>query len=358
MTIAAMVVSLSAGYEVKRGDTLAEIARQHGTTVSALVEANNLTNPDRIYAGQVLTIPDQEGSTSTSYRVMSGDSLARIARAHGVTVAALIQANNLANPDLIRIGQELLIPTNGSAAKSKKSEQAVVHQVAPGETLASIAARYGTTAEAIAAANGITDLSRIYSGTTLIVNGPPAAVLPEQTTGVAGYTVQAGDTLAAIARRFDTTVSNLAQRNSISNPNRIRIGQVLEVPANSWVCPVKGARYFNDWGFPRPGGRIHQGNDLFASRGTEVRAPVSGVVEPRSGAIGGLQFWLTGDDGHTYVGTHLEAFGKSGRVSAGDVVGYVGSSGNAVGSSPHLHFEIHVDGTPVNPYPTLRANGC
>ena len=132
----------------------------------------------------------------------------------------------------------------------------------------------------------------------------------------------------------------------------------MTVPASAWVCPVVSSRYFNDWGFPRSGGRFHQGNDLFAPRGTEVRAPVSGFVELKSGVVGGLQFWLTGDDGRTYIGTHLDGFALAGDVPAGAVMGYVGDSGNAVGSDPHLHFEILVDGAPINPYPILSENGC
>ena len=74
------------------------------------------------------------------------------------------------------------------------------------------------------------------------------------------------------------------------------------------------------------------------------------------GTIGGLQFRLDGDDGHVYFGTHLDEFGADGRVNAGEVLGTVGDSGNARGSSPHLHFEIYPNGVePVNPYPTLVA---
>ena len=77
-----------------------------------------------------------------------------------------------------------------------------------------------------------------------------------------------------------------------------------------------------------------------------------------SGLVRGIQFLFTGDDGRTYIGTHLDGFALSGDVPAGAVVGYVGDSGNAVGSDPHLHFEILVAASPINPYPILRQNGC
>jgi murein DD-endopeptidase MepM/ murein hydrolase activator NlpD len=116
---------------------------------------------------------------------------------------------------------------------------------------------------------------------------------------------------------------------------------------------------FNDWGFPRAGGRFHEGNDLFTGRGTPVVAPVAGSVQFIVGSVGGNQFFLDGVDGVRYLGSHLDSFnGKDRKVAAGEVVGYVGTSGNAQGSSPHLHFGIYVDGKAVNPYPTLLQFNC
>lgn len=131
------------------------------------------------------------------------------------------------------------------------------------------------------------------------------------------------------------------------------------VASGSWVCPVQGAVAFtNDWGQPRSGGRRHQGTDMLAARGTPVVAPVSGSARGHSSSLGGISFYLDGADGTTYFGTHLDSLsGASGQVSAGTVLGYVGSTGNATGGSPHLHFEIHPGGgAPVNPYPTLTQH--
>jgi peptidoglycan LD-endopeptidase LytH len=95
---------------------------------------------------------------------------------------------------------------------------------------------------------------------------------------------------------------------------------------------------------------------MMARRGTPVVAPVSGTVSHRSNRIGGMSFHLNGDDGNYYYGTHLSAYGNSGRVAAGTVIGYVGDTGNARGN-PHLHFEIHPNGgSAVNPTPTVRAH--
>jgi murein DD-endopeptidase MepM/ murein hydrolase activator NlpD len=122
---------------------------------------------------------------------------------------------------------------------------------------------------------------------------------------------------------------------------------------------VAGSNAFsNDWGQPRSGGRRHQGTDILSPRGTPVVANVSGTARGHQSSAGGVSYYLEGDDGNTYFGTHLDSLsGASGRVAAGTVLGYVGNSGNARGGPTHLHFEIHPGGgSPVNPFPTLTRS--
>jgi len=152
---------------------------------------------------------------------------------------------------------------------------------------------------------------------------------------------------AAAARR--PASSRPARATASSGPARV-------IGTGAWRCPVQGAVSFtNDWGQPRSGGRRHQGTDMLAGRGTPVVASVAGTVRHHNSRLGGLSYYLKGDDGNTYFGTHLASYASSGRVDAGTVVGTVGNSGNASGGPPHLHFEIHPGGGgPTNPYPTLR----
>lgn len=132
-------------------------------------------------------------------------------------------------------------------------------------------------------------------------------------------------------------------------------GNVIAAPSGGeWVCPVQGPRAFSDdWGAPRPGGRRHQGNDILAPLGTPIVAPVSGRFEPTFDRDGGLTFRLYGADGNFYWGDHLSGHeGPARNVSAGEVIGYVGNTGDARGGPYHLHFEVHPgNGSPVNPYP-------
>ena len=291
-----------------------------------------------------------------THTVSRGDTLSEIAVRYGTSTASLAAANGVADPNLIRVGTRLTIPTHTPPANATPTKTgASHHHVRPGETVSGIAARHGIPQSQLIAANGITN-GVIYAGQQLRL--VPAA--GATSSAGARYTVKAGDTLSGIARRHGTSVRALSSANGITDPNRVVIGRTLTVPGGSasLPCPVRGrVTLVNDWGFPRSGGRFHEGNDLFAKRGTPVIAVVSGTVVQKTGPIGGRQVKLMGDDGVGYYGTHLDAFGHAGRVAAGTVIGYVGNTGNAAGSAPHLHFEVHPgDGPAVNPYPRIAAS--
>ena len=123
----------------------------------------------------------------------------------------------------------------------------------------------------------------------------------------------------------------------------------------SWVCPIAGANAFGDsWGAPRSGGRQHQGVDMMSAFGTPLVAVVAGTVEMKINKLGGNTVWLNGVDGNGYYYAHLSSWqGGSRSVSAGEVIGYIGATGNT--GTNHLHFQIHPGGgAAVNPTPTVR----
>jgi murein DD-endopeptidase MepM/ murein hydrolase activator NlpD len=122
--------------------------------------------------------------------------------------------------------------------------------------------------------------------------------------------------------------------------------------------PVDGPTSFvNDWGVGKKDGRRHQGIDVFANEGTPLVAVDAGVVHFTIDPLGGVVAYLRGDGGTTYYYAHLQRVeGVDRRVSLGERIGYVGRTGNAAHTSPHLHFEVHPGGgAAINPHPLLVA---
>src|SRR5205823_450828 len=159
---------------------------------------------------------------------------------------------------------------------------------------------------------------------------------------------EAASRAAAAARGAPAPAPSAAPAGSPAKPTTI--------PAKGpWMCPVQGPHSFtDDYGAPRGQGP-HQGNDILSPRGTPVVANVAGEFQQHPNGLGGLAYFLNGSDGRQYYGAHLDSFAHgSGSVAIGTVIGYVGNSGDAAGGPTHLHFEIHVGGVPIDPYPTLR----
>jgi murein DD-endopeptidase MepM/ murein hydrolase activator NlpD len=138
-----------------------------------------------------------------------------------------------------------------------------------------------------------------------------------------------------------------------------RMQAATEVPVP--VQGVQARRIADTWGGPRNGGRRHQGTDIFATRGTAVTSATRGIVV-RIGdfGIGGRHVWVLGPGGERHYYAHLQGWAPGLHsyqvVRAGDVLGFVGDSGNARGTPPHLHYGIYGATGAVNPHPRLRDN--
>jgi LysM repeat protein len=163
------------------------------------------------------------------YVVRTGDTLYSIARRFGVTVTAIAQINSIANTRYIQVGQRLLIPRGPSVTPVPVTPlpDPPVYVVQRGDTLYSIARRYGTTVEAIALTNKIANPSLIYVGQRLTISG--STTIPTPPSGQI-HVVQAGQTLYSIARHYGTTYWAIAMANNLANPNVIYAGQRLVIP--------------------------------------------------------------------------------------------------------------------------------
>ncbi|MDB5747323.1 MAG: peptidase [Massilia sp.] len=131
--------------------------------------------------------------------------------------------------------------------------------------------------------------------------------------------------------------------------------------AQSVPVPVRGVApraLVDTWGGARGGGRRHEGIDIFAKRGTAVISATEGIVmRVGSNRLGGQVVWVLGPGGQRHYYAHLDSYAaieNGQRVRPGTILGYVGTSGNAAGTPPHLHYGIYEAGGAINPYPLLR----
>jgi LysM repeat protein len=168
-----------------------------------------------------------------SYTVQPGDTLAKISQKFGVSSAAIMSANGLTNPNLIVVGQKLVIPGGGAPAPAPKPTT-TTYTVQPGDTLSKIAQKFRVAPAAIMSANGLTNANLIRVGQKLVIPGASgAAPAPQPAPKPASqtrYTVRSGDTLGSIAVRFGVSTAALQQANGITNPNLIFPGKVLVIP--------------------------------------------------------------------------------------------------------------------------------
>lgn len=165
------------------------------------------------------------------------------------------------------------------------------------------------------------------------------------------------------AREFSAILERARTKAAASSGTRDNsVGSAGEIIASGdWVCPVQGAVSFTDtFGAPRGGGHTHHGVDMFAARGTPLVAVTGGSLFFQSDSLGGLAAYVTGSDGTTYYYAHLNDYvGGNRTVSAGEVIGHVGNTGDASGGPSHLHFEIRPggpNGIAIDPTPTVRAH--
>ena len=185
--LAAVALAADPTVVVKSGDTLTGLSKRHGVGIGTIVDLNDLADPNRIYVGQLLRLapsnqpaaPAAKPSNARVHVVAAGENLTTIARHYGVTVAAIVGANAIGNPSRIYAGQRLAIAAGAPAAPARPSSPARPaarsHVVTAGQNLSGIARFYGVTVAAIVRANAIGNPSRIFAGQRLTIPGNAAA---------------------------------------------------------------------------------------------------------------------------------------------------------------------------------------
>jgi LysM repeat protein len=182
----------------------------------------------------LLALPLATYAQGQIHVVQRGETLSSIAVRYGTTVQAIMNANGLSNPNFVWVGQRLVIPTGGGGGSSGGSGGGV-HIVRAGDTLYSIARWYGTSVSALMSANGLRNANFIWVGQRLVIPGGSSGGGSSRGGGTAPagggiHIVQRGQTLASIARYYGTSVAAIAAANGLSNPNLIYVGQRLRIP--------------------------------------------------------------------------------------------------------------------------------
>lgn len=227
-------------YTVKKGDTLYGISKQFNTSAQKIRELNNLKN-DNIVPSQVLIISENNGTNPNEcviYTVKKGDSLYEIAKKYNTSVDAIKRYNNLTTNNL-SIGQKIRIPCNIEDNDDTVMPKYISYTVKAGDNLYNIAKKYNTTVDKIKRDNNLQS-NNLTIGKILLIEDTSDQSIIEECFGEEyeapssniTYTVQKGDSLYSIANKYNTTVNEIKSLNNLTS-NNLSIGQQLKIPTNA-----------------------------------------------------------------------------------------------------------------------------
>ena len=392
-------------HEVSEGETLWHLTKMYQLDAAAIAMSNDINAQTQLEPGQTLFVPRTEGLI---YTVNQGDTLETIAKAHEVSQAEIVAATPLSGSPSLSIGQRLVIPGKveeilavrnkvlNTLAASGETEwstrayaaiqategfgaapasppqpltfaQPLTYAVAQGDTLVSISKQFDTTVRELMKANPNVRSTRLRMGQTLnIPNGSDSETL-SPTNPPSSYQVQAGDTIETIASLHNTTVNNLIRANPTLRPNRLQVGQQLDIPGTSSpVAALPPATSSSGFTWPVAGrlssgygwrwGRMHNGIDIPGPYGSPIVATKAGTVIFAGWHTGGYgnMVKIQHADGLVTLYAHGTAiYVRQGQtVQQGQAIMTRGSTGWSTG--PHLHFEVHLNNVPVNPMAYLQ----
>ncbi|MBU4226945.1 LysM peptidoglycan-binding domain-containing protein [bacterium] len=389
---------------VKKGETLWSIAQEYNLSVDLILATNNIANSELISIGQQIEILSTKSTTPETniitqpvidkknnnmnnnisepeniepivYTVKAGDSLWNISRKYGASVEIIVDVNNLRDKDSLSIGQKLEIPAIGGGVSnsSQKQEPIIVnYTVVKGDSLWSISQRYDVNMNTIISTNNLKEISRLSIGQKLKLPITNMDIAKAEGYGQEAaaeeiiYSVKKGESLWSISREYNVKLEAIIAANSIIDASKISAGQQLRIPnvpgtgtssnIYNFIWPVR-KRINSPYGMRVSSGRkeFHSGIDIGAPTGTNIVAAESGRVSYSGYMRGyGNVIILSHNEGYSTVYAHnsVNSVKKGQYVTKGNIIGKVGRTGNATGS--HLHFEVRLNGKPVNPLSYLK----
>lgn len=253
------------GYQVKAGDNLSSIAKQHDITLEMLKDLNPNIK-ELIKVGDIINVPKQAGQDLNlgdievefdvieeetpkilTHQVQNGEALSKIAEKYNVPMWAIMLKNNIENEDKILRNQVLEIPTaeevaqleklkNTQAETPKKDEKPKTHTVKKGDTLSEIALKYGISVKNLKEWNNLSG-DQIKVGKTLLLNEPAT-----KEKEAIKYKIKSGDVLSKIALQYGVSTASIMYKNNIQNPKHIQPGQVIVIPDKTEVAKLEKAQ--------------------------------------------------------------------------------------------------------------------
>jgi murein DD-endopeptidase MepM/ murein hydrolase activator NlpD len=370
--LAALSVTTAQEIVVKPGDTLWGLAQRHNTTVEAILATNNLTGTD-LFPGAILKLPSGAVVQPSTYTVQAGDTLYDIAARFSISVDELIALNQLEG-SLIRVGQQLVV----KRGEGEIPAAPLVVTVRPGDTLWALARQHDVSVDALVTANSLTRASVLRPGDQLTIPGRYVGSAGQAAQGgpvPQTITVARGDSLWTIARRHNTTVAALMSANNLSTTS-IQVGQQLRIVPTAELSPARPeaaptpqpqANQQMVWPLRGPitsrfgyrqlrinGSNFHSGLDIDGNVGDPIVSATAGVVTFSGwrGGYGNLVIVSSGNTDYYYAHASQLLVSVGQQVQPGQLIAKVGATGAATG--PHLHFEVRVDGNPIDPLPLLE----
>ncbi len=255
-------------HKVIKGDTLWSISKQYNISLELILAFNNIKNKDSLSIGQIIKIPQDNLSAAnhTSHIVKKGETLWTIARQYNLTMDSILTTNNITNPELISIGQQIKIPSykdvtatpeknvtnqpvinennSNNNINPPKNAEPIIYTVKAGDNLWNISRKYGVSVEVIISVNNLKEKDLLSLGQKLeipAIGGGISKSNQKQEPTIVTYTVVKGDTLWSISRRYDVNMSTIISANNLKEISRLSIGQKLKLPiTNMDIAKAEG----------------------------------------------------------------------------------------------------------------------